>query len=182
MPTFIPNMPDADSVKAEIEQLARAERAKLGTTMGAALAEAAGVTDSVAAPIYLGKNHEFIPVKYILHYAEVRCLNCNCVSHESKFYAMNFIRSRITGQHVKHLVPCDRPQFNIPVERVPLRSHTTPFCAECDVISLAHLPLPPEEAQITTLEEPRLKGAKPRPAAEAKPPKPSTKATLDDLA
>jgi len=170
-------LPDQEAINIEVQSLAEAAREKAGEPGGPTTT----TVDSVAAPIYLGKSHEFIPVKYILHYMEVRCLNCNCVSHESKFYAMNFIRSRITGQHVKHLVPCDRPQFNIPVERQALRATTTPFCAECDIISLAHLPLPPEESKIMDLDEPRLKGAKPKAAVEPKA-KPNSKATLDDLA
>lgn len=178
------SIPDQESIMGQVHDLALEAR-KGGATIGelgeALLSAARPVLGSVAAPIYLGKAHDVIPQKYILHFKRIQCLNCGHVGTESKFYAMNFIRSRVTGQHVRHLVPCDRPLYLLPVERFPLGTAMTAYCAECEVIDLSHLPPPPMASQVYDLEEPRLKGQKPRPAAEKKPTA-STKSTLDDLA
>lgn len=174
------SLPDRESIAAQVKTLAEEARDN-GTAVGDALRHAVGIEASVAAPIYLGKADQFIPVKYVLHFSTIRCTNCGCVTHESKFYAMNYIRSRVTGQHVKHMVPTDRALYNVPVERIALRPHTTPYCAECEVIDLSHLPTPPKADLVFDLEEPRLKGQKPRPAAEKKETKPR-QPTADDLA
>lgn len=177
---ILPRMPDQEAIEAEVKSLAQEARAN-GQPAGAGAPGGAQVSGSVAAPIYLGKDTEFIPAKYVLHYSTVQCLNCGCVTHESKFYALNYIRSRVTGQPTKHMVPVDRALYNVPVERQPLRAHTTPFCAECESIDLSHLPEPPKADLLFDLEEPRLKGQKPKEAKEPKKPV-TTKATLDDLA
>lgn len=170
------NLPDKESIMQQVHQLATEARDNGTVIEEARLARGA---TGVVAPIFLGKAHEVIPAKYILHFKRSHCLHCGHVGTESKFYAMNYIRSRITGQHVKHLVPCDRPLFNIPLERIPLGTVTTAYCAECESISLDHLPPPPLASQVYDLAEPRLKGQKPRPAAEVKT---SKQPTADDLA
>lgn len=170
-------LPDQEAINAQLHTLAREAREAQPASREAPPPREAPA-GAVAAPIYLGKPQDVVPHKYVLHYSEVTCLNCSAKHHESKFYALNHIRSRVTGQHVRHLVPVDRALFNLPVERVPLTASTIPFCAACNV-DLSHLPPPPQAANVYDLEEPRLKGQKPK---ESKPKPPSTKATADDLA
>lgn len=135
---------------------------------------------ATATPIYMGKSHEVIPHSYMLHYKVQHCKHCGHDEMLSQFYAMSFIRSRITGQRVSHLIPCDTPLYNLPVETKLVGRMELPVCHACmDSFSLDQLPLPPQESQLYDLDEPRLKGQKAKePKAEAK----SKKATLDDLA
>ena len=137
-----------------------------------------------ATPIFLGKAHEVIPHSYMLHFTVQHCKACLTDSMVSQFYALSFIRSRVTGKAVTHLIPCDTPLFNLPVEEKLVGRREVPMCHGCYGVSqdLSHLPTPPSASMLYDLEEPRLKGQRPKEAAkEAKKPA-SKKATLDDLA
>lgn len=138
---------------------------------------------ATTTPIFLGKAHEVIPHSYMLHYKVQHCKGCNSDVMVSQFYALSFIRSRVTGQRVHHLIPCDTPLFNLPIETRLVGRTEVPICHACmDSATLDHLPLPPQESQVYDLDEPRLKGQKPKAAKEPKAEAKSKKATLDDLA
>jgi hypothetical protein len=131
----------------------------------------------VIAPIYMGKDHEVIPERYVVHYSITRCANCKAESRDNEFYALSYLKSRVNGTRVRHLTRCARPLFNLPVDRIPTGIHSVPYCCECDVIDLSHLPPPPSAALVYDLAEPTAKNAKPKTAAKPAAAKP----TLNDL-
>lgn len=171
-------LPDREQINAQVQQLAEEARDNLPPQQPEADAFVPTHNPGVIAPIHMGRDHEVIPAKYVLHFSVTLCTNCGCESKESTFYALSYLRSRVTGARVRHLVRCDRPMFNLPVERIPTGHHKTPFCAECETISLDHLPPPPMASNVSELPEPKTKGARAKPASETKEP---TKATLNDL-
>lgn len=168
------NFPDKDLVMDEVHSLATEARDH-GTTPREAL-DTAARAPGVMAPIYMGKAHEVVPDHYVLHYSISICANCGAESRESTFYALNYLRSRVNGTRVRHLVRCDRPWYNLPVKVLPTGQSRVPFCCECPTIDLSHLPPPPEPSQLHDLAEPTRKGAKPKAAKEAAKP-----TSLDDL-
>lgn len=130
----------------------------------------------VIAPIYMGKDHEVIPERYVVHYSITRCGNCGTESRDNEFYALSYLKSRINGTRVRHLTRCPRPLYNLPVDRIPTGIHSVPYCCECATIDLSHLPPPPCASQVYDLAEPLTKGAKPKAAKTAAKP-----TTLNDL-
>lgn len=134
-------------------------------------------------PIYQSnKPHEVVPDRYVLHYTINRCTNCGYESHDSKFYAQSFLRSRVSNQRVKHIIPCPRPIYNLPVERVLTGRYSTPFCAECPSTDLSHLPNPPVATPARIMSEPVVAFSKPARAQERTKPAPPRKPTIEDLA
>lgn len=168
-------LPDQEQVDREIHELAQEARTEPWPLKPEPIQS---INNGVIAPIYMGKAHEVIPDRYVLHYSITVCANCSAESRDSEFYALSYIKSRVNGTRVRHLVRCDRPIFNLPVDVIPTGKHRLPFCCECPSYDLTHLPPPPQESLVTTLPEPTLKGAKLKPPATVKP---STKSTLDDL-
>lgn len=140
----------------------------------------------VIAPITMGKDHEIVPDSYVLHWSETTCRNCGHVETDSMFFALSYIRSRVNGTRVRHLIPTSSPLYNLPVDRIRTGTHTTPYCAACADIDLSHLPPPPEPSQLRDLPEPQFKGRGPKGTGErqVKEEKPKPKkgpASLDDL-
>lgn len=168
------SLPDNDAIMDQVQILAQEAR---DVQSNPAASPPADVVVGVVAPIYMGKDHEVIPDHYVLHYSTTRCTNCGSQTSESTFYGLSYIRSRVNGTRVRHLVKVPRPLFNLPVKRIPTGTHTTPFCCECAEIDLSHLPPPPSPSQLYDLAEPRLKGAKPK----VDKPVTTKKPTLDDL-
>ena len=82
------------------------------------------------------------------------------------------------GSPVKHWTECKRPEYDLPIDRVFV-NRMTPYCAECPVIDLSLLPLPPQAAQLTVLPDVALKG---QPAKAAAKPQRDNKPRLEDLA
>lgn len=165
-------LPDEELHMQQVQQLAQEAREK---PFEAALAAAR--PPGVIAPIYMGAS-PVIPDRYVVHYSITRCSNCAAESRDNEFYALSYLKSRVNGTRVKHLTRCDRPEYNLPVDVIPTGTHKVPFCCECARIDLSHLPPPPSASRLYDLEEPRLKGAKPK--ADAK--KPKSQPTADDLA
>lgn len=167
-------LPDQNTINIEVAALAEEARETIQIQI-IAVPPSAGVI----APIYMGKDHEVIPDSYVLHYTIATCANCTAESRSNDFYALSYIRSRINGTRVRHLVRCERPLFNLPVARIPVGTKRVPFCCECPEISLDHLPPPPHESRLYDLADPILRGAKPKSTGEPKPAK--KPASLDDL-
>jgi hypothetical protein len=140
--------------------------------------------NGTTAPIFMGKDHEVIPDRYVLHWSETTCRNCSHVETSSDFFALSYIRSRVNGTRVRHLVKTSSPLYNLPVDRIRTGVHTTPYCAVCGDIDLSHLPPAPEPSQLRSIPEPQLKGRGPKAPGERQPkekPEPKKPATLDDL-
>jgi hypothetical protein len=174
-------LPDHDTHMAEVQSLAEDAR-KTSTEAQHTSRESVGVT----APIFMGRDHETIPDRYVLHWSETTCRNCGHVEHSSDFFALSYIRSRVNGTRVRHLTKTSSPLYNLPVDRIRTGTHSTPYCAACTSIDLSHLPPPPEPSQLRDLPEPQLKGRGPKGAGErqVKEEKPKPKkgpASLDDL-
>ncbi len=167
------SIPDKEAIDAQVLAYAEAAR-ELNPTVevGSYPEKPAGVV----APIYMGKAHDVVPDSYVLHYSVSRCSNCSAESRETQFFALNYIKSRINGTRVRHLIRCDAPWYNLPVRIIPTGTKKTPYCAECPAIDLSHLPPPPSESQLHDLAEPQFKNQKPKTAA-----KETKKPTLDDL-
>lgn len=172
-------LPDKEAIDAQVLAYAEAAREEGHNPSVSTYPQAEpqeSINKGVIAPIYMGKAHEVIPDSYVVHYSIVRCGNCQAESRSNEFYALSYIKSRVNGSRVRHLVRCDVPMYNLPVRVIPTGSRKVPFCCECDSISLAHLPPPPLESNVTELPEPTLKGARPK-EPKAAPKKPS----IDDL-
>lgn len=169
-------LPDHKTHMAEVHSLAKQVReTAIATALSPEQREARDAIGAIA-PIHLAKSHDIIPHHYVLHMRECHCTNCGALTRSSEFYALSYLKSRINQTRVRHLTRCDRPLFNLPVERALIARDKTPFCSECETISLDHLPPPPSPALLYDLAEPRNKGAK------AKTPKPETKpTTLEDI-
>jgi len=169
-------LPDHETHMASVHELAHEAREA---------AQGAGPAPGVIAPIFMGNSHETIPERYVLHFSETTCRNCSHVETDSSFFSLSYIRSRLGGTRVRHLVPCASPLYNLPVDRIRTGTHFVPYCVACiDHVNLSHLPPPPEPAKLSDLPEPQLKGRGPKPTSErpVKPTKPApTKASLDDL-
>ena len=140
-------------------------------------------------PIHLGKSHDVIPHAYALYYTTIHCTGCGRESHDSQFFAVAHLRSRLTNTICKHIVPCDRPLFNLPVERVSRGRRSTPYCVHCPSIDLSHLPPPPRIENVRVAPEPvvhysRAKGPTTprRPETPNRPKAGAGKPTLEDLA
>ena len=169
-------IPDKEVIDAQVKSYADAARAQGHDPEVTKYSAPTGVF----APIYMGNAHEVIPERYVLHYSISVCANCQSESRDSEFYALSYLKSRVNGTRVRHLVRCDRPMFNLPVDVIPTGNHHVPFCCECPTIDLSHLPPPPQESLVThTLPDPVLKGQKPREPKTTTPPK--RPPTLDDL-
>lgn len=173
-------LPDYEARMDDVKELAEmARRDNENVTILPRRVEAQQV--GVIAPIYMGKAHEVVPDRYVLHYSISVCSNCKAESRDSEFYALSYLRSRINGTRVRHLTRCDRPIFNLPVDRIPTGTAKVPFCCECADIDLSHLPPPPHESRLMDLPDPVLRGAKPKAGGERPKSGPAPKATLDDL-
>ena len=173
-------MPDYEARMDDVKELAEMARVRAERNGGPQAPQPP--QNGVIAPIYMGKAHEVVPDRYVIHFSISICSNCKAESRDSEFYALSYLRSRINGTRVRHLTRCDRPIFNLPVDRIPTGTHKVPFCAECAEIDLSHLPPPPHESRLMDLPDPVIRGARPkasgeRQSANAK----SAKATLDDL-
>jgi hypothetical protein len=132
------------------------------------------------APIYMGTTG-IIPERYIVHYTIARCANCQTESRYNEFFALTYLRSRINGTRVRHLTRCDRPEFNLPVDRIPVGTRGIPFCCECTSIDLSHLPPPPSAASLMDLPDVVQKGRAAAKRSERQRPAPVKPASLDDL-
>lgn len=169
-------LPDHETHMSEVQSLGEEARERAPDPQG----RPDKVSTGTIAPIYMGKDHEVIPDRYVLHFSETRCRNCAHVETSSDFFALSYIRSRVHGTRVRHLVKTSAPLYNLPVDRIRTGVHLTPYCAHCGVINLTHLPDAPEPSQLRDLPEPTLKGRKP--AGERQPKEKTTKqASLDDL-
>jgi hypothetical protein len=163
-------IPDQDRHMSEVHALAHEVRG--GNT--------SPLREVRAAPIYMGNSHDVIPERYVIHFSRTTCANCGKTSEESEFFALSYLRSRLGATRVRHLVRCDAPLFNLPVDRISTGEHKTPFCSLCPAISLDHLPPPPMAAQIYDLPEEQKKQGKKRPPTPVKD-APTKSASLDDL-
>lgn len=173
-------LPDQKQIEQEVSDLFReAREARQARPDSPSTVANTAVTGHIA-PIYMGHSHDVIPERYVIHYSISVCANCQTESRDSEFYALSYLKSRVNGTRVRHLVRCDRPLFNLPVDVIPTGNHRVPFCCECPTIDLSHLPPPPQESLVThTLPDPVLKGHKPR---EAKPATPAKRPpSLEDL-
>lgn len=170
-------MIDQERIMTEVQSLAEEARASAARQESPRPAPVVGLI----APIHMGAPVT-IPDRYVVHYTIAQCKNCGTESRYNEFFSLHYLRSRVNGTRVRHLIRCDRPEYNLPVDRIPVGTRAVPFCCECETISLSHLPPPPEASRVTDLPEPTIKGrhgATPgkRPAA-----KPASKSTsLDDL-
>ena len=174
-------LPDREQINSQVRHLAeeaRDDRREAPASQGQAKSDSD--TPVRAAPIYMGGAHDVVPHRYVLHYSTTECLNCGTTSHESSFYALTYIKSRMDKTRVRQLIPCKAPLYNLPVDRIRTGHFKTPFCVECDTIDLSGLPLPPEEPVVYVFPEPHTKGAKPRPTTAAKTATPKP-AGLDEL-
>ena len=167
-------LPDFEARMDDVKELAAMARQEGGEAAARQPAQ-----PGVIAPIYMGKAHEVIPDRYVLHYSISVCSNCKAESRDSEFYALSYLRSRINGTRVRHLTRCDRPIFNLPVDRIPTGTAKVPFCCECSDIDLSHLPPPPHESRLMDLPDPVLRNARPKAGGERQGAK--AKPTLDDL-
>jgi hypothetical protein len=116
-----------------------------------------------------------IPKYYRLVVTTTTCTHCGARSHDSQFLAAHAVKSRhdIPSRHDAGItiLPCDRPLYNLPVERMA-RTRTTPYCHACSEVNLSHLPPVPTISNVRMVQPtPVLKSAT-KPAAPAKP-KPS---------
>jgi hypothetical protein len=163
-------LPDKEQIDSQVRHLAEEARDNPLTP-----------TDHTrAAPIYMGGAHDVVPHRYVLHYSIVECLNCGTQGHESSFYALTYIKSRMNTTRVRQLIPCKAPLYNLPVDRIRTGHFKTPYCVECDTIDLSSLPPPPEEPNVYVLPEPHTKGTKPKGETKSKTATPKP-AGLDEL-
>jgi len=177
-------LPDQESINIEIAALAEQARDELtpaAPTSAPIPRPSGGGSPGVIAPIYMGKSHEVIPDRYVLHYSITSCTNRRAESRDNEFYALSYLRSRVNGTRVRHLTRCDRPLFNLPVDRIPTGIHRVPYCCECEVIDLSHLPPPPSASQLYDLPETTLRGRTAAKSAKPAAKPPAKPVTLDDL-
>lgn len=167
------SLPDNEKIMTEVHSLAEAAREH-------PLPPTPDKVVGVIAPIHMGTTG-LIPERYVVHYTVAQCRNCGTESRYNEFFALTYLRSRINGTRVRHLTRCDRPEYNLPVERIPVGTRGIPFCCECQSIDLSHLPPPPSATQLHDLPDPVLRGGKAKPKAEAKSPKTPKSTSLDDL-
>ena len=167
-------LPDREQINSQVHHLAEEARDRASLD-----SDTPSDTPTRAAPLYMGGAHDVVPHRYVLHYSTIECLNCGTTSHESSFYALTYIKSRMDKTRVRQLIPCKAPLYNLPVDRIRTGHFKTPFCIECDTIDLSGLPLPPEEPVVYAFPEPLVKGAKRKTTTTATAtPKP---AGLDEL-
>lgn len=172
-------LPDYEARMDDVKELAEMARVREQRTQANDTTPAP--RQGVIAPIYMGKAHEVVPDRYVIHFSISVCSNCKAESRDSEFYALSYLRSRINGTRVRHLTRCDRPIFNLPVDVIPTGTHKVPFCCECATIDLSHLPPPPHESRLMDLPDPVLRNAKTKAGSERPKSGPAPKATLDDL-
>jgi hypothetical protein len=120
-----------------------------------------------------------VPSSYVIHYRFVQCSHCGHASRESTFYSVVYLRPRGGGKPARHLVPCDRPRYNLPVNKQLTAQLKIPFCQACDSVDLSHLPPPPSGEHLYDLAEPT---AKPPKAAETTKRPPPRRPSILDLA
>ncbi len=128
-------------------------------------------------PITLAPAHaDVAPHTYVLHRRSQHCSNCGTLHEYSQCYAKTHLRSRTgAGKYVTNLRPLDSPQFNLPIEVMTAPAERVPFCCECfTAISLAHLPLPPQN------DTQRITGG-PQHATEPSTKRPKTAQEILDL-
>jgi len=174
-------LPDQEKINIEIAALAEHGLRPEPTPSSPPPRPSGGASLGVVAPIYMGKSHEVIPDRYVLHYSITSCANCRAESRANEFYALSYLRSRVNGTRVRHLTRCDRPLFNLPVDRIPTGIHRVPYCCECEVIDLSHLPPPPSASQLYDLPETTLRGRTAAKSAKPAAKPPAKPVTLDDL-
>lgn len=172
-------MIDKEQIQSQVRHLAEEARDNQPQRLKSfeELGEATGRT---AAPIVMAKEHDVIPSGYVLHYSLVQCRNCGSAVRPSQFFALVYLRSRMTGKRVRQLIPCATPMYNVPVEKILTGCSHTPYCQSCDTIDLSHLPPPPQADQVYDLAEPTAKGAKTKASGGTKKAEPKA-ASLDDL-
>jgi hypothetical protein len=101
-----------------------------------------------------------IPTAYAVRLTITTCSCCGTQSRSSEFLAVSYLKSRAGIHPVKHWTTCDRPEYNLPIERVFAPARRVPYCADCADVELSHLPFPPSAAGLYDLAEPTLKGVK----------------------
>lgn len=131
----------------------------------------------VTAPITLAAPHSAVlPHSYMLYVREQECLNCRCTKRWSDIYAKTHLASQWNrGKYVTNLRPLAVPEFNLPIETIPVAKATVPFCFECVTdATLSDLPLPPDNSKMVGINSPEAKaeaattvGGKPKPKTAA---------------
>lgn len=169
-------MIDQERTMNEVHALAEEAREHLDPAPKAQHAPVIGLI----APIFMGAPTS-IPDRYVVHFTIMRCKNCNTESRYNEFFSLHYLRSRVNGTRVRHLIRCDRPEFDLPVDRIPVRAREVPFCYECDTIDLSHLPPPPSASLVMDLPDPVQRGAKAKSGDKRQPKTPAKPVTLDDL-
>ena len=171
------SLPDNEQVMSEVKSLANEARANAARQAPQPSAPIVGLI----APIHMGAALS-IPERYVVHFTITRCKNCNTESRYNEFFSLHYLRSRINGTRVRHLIRCDRPEYDLPVDRIPVGTRGVPFCCECASIDLSHLPPPPDSSRLMDLPDPVSKGRHHAAGGKRQPGKTSVKpATLDDL-
>lgn len=117
------------------------------------------------------------PSAYVLHHHSSRCLACNNTTIWSATYALYHRKGHWTAERVRHLIPIQKLEWNLPIHTTDIPQTTTPFCVQCVTAAqdyVATLPRPPEpKAPINTLKPgPTLTAQlKPQSAPQARAPR-----------
>jgi hypothetical protein len=131
--------------------------------------------DGVFAPICLASPSDVAPVAYVVHNFSQTCQNCTTNHRWSEVFALNHLRSRSGSSFIRHLVPVQRIEWQVPVRIHALTPKAVPVCFECvDALDLSKLPVPPvPQLTVKATEGSGVASA----SARAKKPAP----TLDDI-
>jgi hypothetical protein len=133
-------------------------------------------------PISFLPGKEILPRRYILHKHTKVCVHCNREHSYTNIYAWNEMLSRTgAGAMIRHLVPIERIDYNLPIEVVSLPFVTVPACHECvGTLDLAHLPDPRPTPEWQRQYAPSWAAAE-RAASTAKSRTKAPPKTIDDL-
>lgn len=107
--------------------------------------------EGVFAPITLARPEDVAPVAYVIHKWRSLCLACNTEHKWSEVFALNHLRSPSGRTFIKHMVPCTRLEWQVPIVEHDPKTRTTPFCHDCIPPAadyLSTLPKPPEPLTI----------------------------------
>lgn len=135
--------------------------------------------DGVYAPKTFISPDSVVPVAYVLHNFCTRCTLCNTEHRWSEMYALNHLRAT-WGTFVRHMVPVQKLEWQVPLKVHNLSTKTVVGCWECsDAVAeiLKTLPLPPVPQAVVKLDPPKTEKAPSGAARTDRGPKP----TLDDF-